>query len=205
MKVGESNTMDEPRTNILKEEAILYKALSVAFSYPQEESFKTLKEVLSLLVEKNESEELEDFYKALLTSNWENLQEEYSRLFLAEPICSPYESEYEEDKVCGKSRIIPDILGFYRAFGLKRAQKDMSDHIACQLEFLSFLSLKEAYAIENGLMEEMDICAEGRSKFIMEHMLNWIEKFSDCLEANSCEPFYKSLALVLRSFSPISS
>jgi len=194
--------MDKVRLNKLKEEAILYKTLAVAFSYPQDKSLRTMGKILSLLAKKDSSIEFKNFHEALLTSNLENLQAEYSRLFLKKPVCSPYESEYEEDKVSGKSRIISDVLGFYKAFGLK-VQKEMPDHISCQLEFLSFLSLKEAYAMENGLTDKMDICAKGRDKFIREHLSGWIEKFLNCLEANASEPFYKNLAaFALILFNP---
>jgi TorA maturation chaperone TorD len=43
---------------------------------------------------------------------------------------------------------LADVTGFYAAFELTpaTARPDMEDHIAAELEFMSVLALKEAYA-----------------------------------------------------------
>jgi TorA maturation chaperone TorD len=43
---------------------------------------------------------------------------------------------------------LADVAGFYAAFELTpaTARPDMEDHIAAELEFMSVLALKEAYA-----------------------------------------------------------
>jgi TorA maturation chaperone TorD len=62
----------------------------------------------------------------------------------------PYESEYGQSGLFEQPRHLSQIMGFYNAFGLTTGdlERERPDHISCELEFLGFLSRKEAVALE---------------------------------------------------------
>ena len=63
---------------------------------------------------------------------------------------TPYETEYGNEALFQQPQELGDLMGFYRAFGLamKQDRRERADHISCECEFLMFLALKEAYALE---------------------------------------------------------
>ena len=156
---------------------------------------RKLMEALDLLpIDYNPREELD-----LLE---EGLEGEYNRLFRTELACTPYETEY--DPLCSmrKGQELSDILGFYTAFGLRLSDdvKELPDHIAVELEFMSLLHLKEAYAIQNGWEDEVAICLEAQGKFLKDHLGRWIFSFCQGLEKSSRVGLYKSLSRLLGQF-----
>ncbi len=102
---------------------------------------------------------------------------EVSRLFVR-GVVPPYETSYESARSApgGKTLALADIAGFYRAFGFQ-AQGERPDHLAPELEFVSLLCIKEAYARLTGETEGAEVCAEARSKFLREHLAPWLPSF----------------------------
>jgi len=102
---------------------------------------------------------------------------ELTRLFVR-AVVPPYETSYESARSApgGKTLALADIAGFYRAFGFQ-AQGERPDHLAPELEFLSLLCVKEAYARLTGEREGAEVCAEARIKFIREHLAPWLPSF----------------------------
>lgn len=96
----------------------------------------------------------------------------------------PYETEYGREEIFQQAHELADIAGFYRAFGLKPAPEDgeRPDHIACELEFLAFLSLKEAYAIEKADEEMLEITKAAAKKFLRDHAGAFGRAFAAALE-----------------------
>lgn len=104
---------------------------------------------------------------------------ELTRLFVR-GVVPPYETSYESARSApgGKTLALADIAGFYRAFGFQ-AQGERPDHLAPELEFVSLLCIKEAYARLVGEREGAEVCAEARSKFIREHLAPWLPSFRE--------------------------
>ncbi len=104
---------------------------------------------------------------------------ELTRLFIR-GVVPPYETSYESARSApgGKTLALADIAGFYRAFGFQ-AQGERPDHLAPELEFVSLLCIKEAYARLVGEREGAEVCAEARSKFVREHLAPWLPSFRE--------------------------
>lgn len=89
--------------------------------------------------------------------------------------CPPYETEYGQRHLFGQSQELGDIRGFYEAFGVQpRPGAERPDHLACELEFLALLAIKEATAIAVGERERVGVCRDAAALFIGEHPGRWV-------------------------------
>lgn len=189
-----------------------YRILSLGFSYPGPEVLgffkdgfaRKLAEAVSLLRGDEQSElagaveELNGTVGCLGES-----EGEYNRLFRTQLVCTCYETEYDPMGSVRKGQELADILGFYSAFGLRPSQKELPDHIGVELEFMSVLLQKEAYARLNDWSEKVKICTDARRKFLREHLGIWVFTFCDRLEETSRVGFYRSLARLVSKFMEV--
>jgi TorA maturation chaperone TorD len=89
--------------------------------------------------------------------------------------CPPYETEYGRRHVFGQSQELGDIRGFYEAFGVRpRRGGERPDHLACELEFMSLLALKEAISIAGGDGEHLATCRDAAARFLGDHLGRWL-------------------------------
>ncbi len=188
-----------------------YQLLSRAFLYPSDEGLTP-----SLL-----SEVLRHLPGASMVSSLEEPPEDlapaYRRVFdhtlTAES--PPYETQYGPAHIFMQSQELADIAGFYRAWGLEVSDqaKERVDHISVELEFMSYLALREAHAMEKGDEEKVALCQEIETKFMSEHLGRWVPVFATILEekatngpasveqsGHSGSRYYASLAKTLRKF-----
>lgn len=137
-----------------------------------------------------------------LLKNFENSDNEHHVVLGAAGVCSPYESEYVGDKLGGKGLVMADIAGFYRAFHfpMELEFKDPVDNISVELSFLSYLTLKEAYAFFRGNKEEMQVCTDAKEKFQREHLFQWIEQFIEKLNEVVPDLFYGKISRVMKKY-----
>ncbi len=80
---------------------------------------------------------------------------------------------------------LADLAAFYRAFGLETAEDatERQDHICMELEFMSVLAAKEAYALEHQLEnEQLGMCRETQKNFLREHLGRWTPAFTRRLQ-----------------------
>jgi putative dimethyl sulfoxide reductase chaperone len=98
-----------------------------------------------------------------------------------------YETEYGLPHEYRQSQEMADIAGFYRAFGFNigGGVRERPDHIAVELEFMHTLALKEAYALEKGTPEQVEICQAAQAKFLEDHLGRWIELYAQAVAHNS--------------------
>jgi putative dimethyl sulfoxide reductase chaperone len=76
---------------------------------------------------------------------------------------------------------LADLAAFYRAFGLEVAGDagERHDHICLELEFMSVLTAKEAYALEHQLdAEALSVCRDAQKRFLREHLGRWTPAFT---------------------------
>lgn len=187
--------------------ADVYRFLSLAFAYPERDNMESLR-LLSMDIEEaidllpyNIKDEFNSFRSAMEDMDVEALESEYTELFMTRMHCSPIETSYGR-KSFNRPGVLGDISGFYKAFGFTLSDKAgvTHDHIAVELEFMSFLSLKEAYAIEQGMDENLDICVSAKKKFLDEHIGMWAGAFTKNLDMRTNEEFYRRLALLTSRF-----
>ncbi len=118
-------------------------------------------------------------------SSLARLQSSFEALFghtVRGRVCA-YETEYSGSAPFQQAQELADIAGFYLAFGLhlSEATGDRPDHVACELEFLEFLSLKEAYAREAPDEEMLQATRAVTRKFMREHLGRFGRAFGSSL------------------------
>ena len=66
-------------------------------------------------------------------------------------------------------RILADLAARYDAFGFTPRQEEADDHLAVECDFVSYLHLKEAYALSGGNPGAAEVTREARALFLSEH------------------------------------
>ena len=133
----------------------------------------------------------------------EKLEEKFQEVFghTISKQCPPYETEYGNIHLFQQSDVLADLGGFYNAFGLSPTEgKERIDHISIQLEFLYIVSFKEAMAIQEGKIEESEICREVQILFLEEHLGKWAPVFTRRLSLQSKSGIYRKMAALLDKF-----
>ncbi|MFQ5525432.1 MAG: molecular chaperone [Thermoanaerobaculia bacterium] len=132
------------------------------------------------------------------------LNEAYERLFghtLRGRVC-PYECEYGRQALLMRSNELADLGGFYAAFGLRSSdtRHERHDHIACEFEFLEFLSRKECWAIEQGDTEMAEVTLSAVGSFLTRHLARFGRAFARSLRDTETLPFYNTLGRLCEVF-----
>jgi putative dimethyl sulfoxide reductase chaperone len=177
--------------------AQVYRYLSDAFRYPEEDWL----EDLSLL--NNAIEEIDLSPPLIDNTGWDlaSLQAEHRRVFgLTGSLC--YETEYGLPHEFRQSQELADISGFYQAFGFRLGGKvrERLDHLIVELEFMYLLCLKEALAHSEQNSNRAEISSAAQRGFITDHLGCWIPLFSKAVEKTAFQaknqqastPFRKS-------------
>ena len=131
------------------------------------------------------------------------LGDEHVFLFGRQVRCSPYESAYSGLSPFGdKTARLADVAGFYAAFGLApaAAQPDLEDHVGAELEFMSALALKEAWALAEGEAGALEVTRAAATKFLTDHLGRWAAAFAAAVEAATPVPFYTAAASLLAAW-----
>jgi DMSO reductase family type II enzyme chaperone len=197
-------------TSVTLEMSSIYLLFSNAFLYPEEELFAKIQDRsiikdLQAYAGGLDSSAQTDFFKTIenLRSSLEGftleqLQAEYIRIFghTISKECPPYETEYGGMHIYQRTHELGDIAGFYKAFGVEVSDtiRERMDHISTQLEFMYFLTYKEAYAQEHYTKDKTEICREAQRKFLKEHLGRWSPLFLELLVQKAESGFYKELA-----------
>jgi TorA maturation chaperone TorD len=78
------------------------------------------------------------------------------------------------------------------------------DHIGMELEFMSVLAAREAYAREHQLDEaQFEICLDAQKKFLREHLGRWAPAFARRLARSAIHPALAALAELTGAFIAI--
>lgn len=121
----------------------------------------------------------------------------YLRLFghTARGLVPPYETEYGAGALFQQPQEMGDLTGFYLAFGLtvNPAEHERPDHASCECEFLSFLALKEAYALESGDFPMLEEVRKATHLFLRDHFGRFVPAFARKLVAEGRGGFYGAL------------
>ena len=113
----------------------------------------------------------------------------------------PYETEYGNEALFQQPQELSDLMGFYRAFGLtvKLAEHERVDHISCECEFMSFLAMKEAYALTHDDASMLAETVKAEKLFLRDHLGRFLPTFAAQLRRENASGFYAELAdLTLR-------
>lgn len=175
---------------------LVYGFLAEAFVYPRENWTEDVDLVAPIAAPLMGSDGLQ-----IAKTSLSNLQAAHRLTFgAAGSLC--YETEYGLPHEYRQSQEMADIAGFYRAFGfsLGGAVRERPDHVAVELEFMHILALKEAYALETGIPEHVEICVEAQGKFLQDHLGRWVGLFAQSVAHNAPDSLYVALAQFAAAF-----
>lgn len=79
------------------------------------------------------------------------------------------------------SMILADLRGFYTAFAFDGENEEPLDHISTELDFVSYLATKQAYAQVSEDEEACAITARGLDRFLEDHLREFAEQFTQRL------------------------
>ncbi len=181
---------------------VVYQALALGFTYPTSAVLEQLKARWAELLNAGlpwpdgVRQPFEQTMRLVHSADGEGLEREHIRLFGPAGRCSLHETAYgDAGRLLGKATQLADISGFYLAFGLQPTPMDThpEDHITLELEFMSVLALKEAYAVVEGWTEQLEVTREAQGKFVQDHFGTWIDGFVEHLDTCEPHPFYAAL------------
>lgn len=126
------------------------------------------------------------------------VREEFWRLFgtLGPAAAPPWQSVYldRERTLMGEETL--RVRALYARFGLaaERAVGVTDDHIGVQLQFLSELSRRTADRLEAGDDAGAEALLAGQRECLEEHLLRWVHRFVEKVEAAAETGFYAGIA-----------
>ncbi len=161
-----------------RERAAAYKALAVAFSYPDEALPAVYSQCADRLGE---------------------LQAAYDRTFRTGNIWL-YGAEHSTDNEFQRVEMLADIMGFYNAFGVE-PQGDRPDALCCELEFMHYLIVKRTRLDgAAGAAEKAAVCLDAERKFFVEHLAPTARSVAAGIAESPPHPFYAEAAEALVAF-----
>ena len=140
---------------------------------------------------------LQEWSREFSTTN-KDIASDYFLLFEGpgRPLAPPWESVYlSEDALIFQAETL-DVREWYKTFGVESIKLYMEpdDHIALELEFISFLTGMAIQAIESGDREKADYYIEARTVFFTKHLLLWVFNWCSLVKENAKGLFYKGIA-----------
>jgi TorA maturation chaperone TorD len=126
----------------------------------------------------------------------EDLLWEYTRLFIGpyKLPCPPWESVYTSSKKLMMQDAYDEVKKFYNEVRLAiDAPNIMPDHIGAELNFLAVL-----FQRINDEPEKRPQFLDTANRFLTEHVITWIPKFTRDMEDAADTAFYKALAKMTR-------
>jgi len=146
---------------------------------------------------------LKGFLKHLTKSTITDLAVEYATIFLGvsqgrKGGAYPYESVYTSPDRLVVQEARDQVLKAYREEGLDRGEDfdEPEDHIALELEFMSYLCQKTAEALESDNGDSTLGYLEKQKYFLEKHLIPWVPAFCDDVQRLAQGDFYKAVAKI---------
>ncbi len=183
-----------------------FKLLSACFYEPEKDLFveeqlcKSLRELLDGWAS-GAAKAASNMELALSDTAQEQLSIDHAELFLGpfNLIAAPYGSVYLEKnrQLMGDTTIA--VLKIYQEAGLSVDEKEPPDHVAIELEFMSYLCIREAESRAEGKASDAEKFLGWQRDFYHSY-LSWVPSLCDTIRTGTKSPFYRSLADCLARF-----
>jgi anaerobic sulfite reductase subunit A len=114
----------------------------------------------------------------------------------------PYESFYTSPEHLLMQEARDQVLLAYTTSGLALGGKfhEPEDHIALELEFMSYLCQRTVAASEAGDPQMTRTHLQSQREFLEDHLLRWAPRFCEDLECHAATDFYRALGRLLSDF-----
>ncbi len=150
---------------------------------------------------------LANFLSHLNSDTVTDLAVDYARVFLCAGIESgeaafPYESVYTSPQHLIMQEARDQVLGFYYAHGLDRADnlEVPEDHVALELEFMARLCQTARDALIAGDLPAVTKALDAQKAFLEQHLAKWVPPFCDDVLKYAQTDFYIAVAKITRGF-----
>lgn len=197
-------TDDTPITTI-REDA--YRLLAACYYPPTEEQVEeNCSRSLTALLEQSQPDAAEHARKAArsIGSDLEALAVEHARLFIGpfHLVAPPYGSFYLDDARTVMGESTARVAAFYHSCGLQLADDfaDLPDHVAVELEFMSYLAHRQREAAATGNLDEARRMLKLQREFLATHLLPWLTPFTRAVIDDGESPFYQAVARCTAAF-----
>jgi DMSO reductase family type II enzyme chaperone len=211
MELTELRTESE---RIAAQRSRLYQVLGCGFAFPDPEFFDAVQDgtFAGALARAGEGLPYELPTVAALTGNgvgdasvgdasasetsvsaaYTDFESEYIRLFdvgAAGPPCPLYGGVYVGDRM----KVMEDATRFYNFFQLRLSPqlRELPDHITTELEFMHYLSFREAAACQLGVDPAALLRAE--RDFLSRHLCKWVPRLQAKMAKQDARPFFPAL------------
>ncbi len=190
----------------------LYQVLAQSLNYPDEELaeifrtgyyHQTVADCLEILGIDGLQPVLDDLKKELQKPGiLLELEKDYTRMcFSSKPrLVYLFESVYKEGKLYDESTF--QIARLYYEAGLKIEEEFRlpPDHIAVELEFMSFLSFKQMEGMRSGDVKIKGYAVELQKKALDEHVRGFALSVAERMEKHAGTGFYRFTAKLMKAF-----
>ena len=186
-----------PDSDELKEallHADLWRVLALAFSPPSSSALSDLQGLCDELASALDPDTypfrdgLTELGQCVASLERSALEHEYNALFSTDVMVPAYEGSYQRIE---RGSVVGDIAGYYKAFELSTPdQSGPPDSLWNECAFLSWLSLKEGFALENSMEEELAVTRDAMREFLQDHLGRWAGAFSRRLLLTTENPFF---------------
>lgn len=206
-----SSMMNISRIENAKARNRIYALLAMGFRYPDVDCFAQLTdgsyaEAITGALDACAAGLAADFQASLApvlqaTGSREELESSYLSAFetnMPEPSLSLYEGSHHLQG--NKPGLLLELKGFYRTFGLTMAdsENDLEDALTAELEFMQFLTAKQAQAEEGALDKSPYLRAQ--RDFLQRHLAVWLPALQAEAEGKLKHPFYRALTALANDF-----
>lgn len=199
-------TTDLVQSALLRSDA--YRLLAACFYEPEREMFseENLCTNLAGLMEKlavpASAAACRRMGEGLQGNSQEELLQEYAALFLG-PFnipAHPYGSVYldKERQLMGDSTMAAKKI--YAEAGVQHDIEGPPDHIAIELEFMSFLEQKIAQAISETKQTDLTDFSAIRARFFNRFLASWAPQLGKAISDHAALPYYQGLGECLNGF-----
>ena len=191
----------------------VYEVLARAFRYPWDTNYFNPEDMLEslsmILPDDPEWEKVQGLItsvsEALSATDKERLQREHMLIFSHgfSKECPPYEIFYGTDGYTQQIDVLMELGGVYKRYGVELSDRadERPDHLSIEMEFMQYLTYKQAYGIQHGHpAEAIAVAADGQKKFILNHLGRWVPLFCQFLSQKAAKGLYLHLAGILSIF-----
>lgn len=112
----------------------------------------------------------------------------------------PREASYHDSIELGS--LMTELAGYYEAFGYAPHSDEPPDHVAVEIGFISYLRLKQAYALLEGDEERAAVAAHSAAEFLTNHLAMIAAPFADVLGSSHLDYLAQAARILLARTGP---
>lgn len=176
----------------------VYQLLGLAFSFPDAEFFDSIRDGTLAAALDAACADLPYAASARpdglrgVDGSPDDFESEYIRLFdvgTGRPPCPLYGGAYGGDRM----QAMEDAARFYDYFDLHLSQerRELPDHITTELEFLHYLTFREAELLQRGAAP--DSLQRAQRDFLARHLCKWVPKMRARIAQQTTSAFFLAL------------